>query len=171
MRLRNTAKIVAALSFVAAVGLASAQTYHRSFRNGYPSGAQGVTSASPRAAGVSAGVSPAKSPAPKSAQDASDFSKFRDKTFVTGVGKVTKILSDDTVPPCHQRFFLADGAGNTVLVAHNIDESPRVANLAVGDTVAFKGEFVDHKKGGLVHFTHPDKSHRKPGGWVKKVEK
>ena len=148
----------------------SATTYHRSFKNGYPSGAQAVTSATPRAPrSTPKVVQPAKKSSDTVQLD-TDFSKFRDKTWVTGRGKVTKILGDDRVPPCHQRFFIADGNGRTILIAHNIDESPRLAELAVGDVVDFKGEFVNHKKGGLLHRTHPDKSHLKPDGWVKKVD-
>ena len=148
----------------------SATTYHRSFRNGYPAGAQAVTRATPRVPGATAKVvQPAQNSTDTASLDA-DFSKFRDKAWVTGRGKVTKILSDDKDPPCHQRFFVADGNGRTILIAHNIDESPRIADLAVGDVVDFKGEFVNHKRGGLLRRTHPDKSHRKPDGWVKKVD-
>ena len=157
------------LSAVAVLS-ASATTYHRSFKNGYPSGAQAVTRATPRAPGTTPKVvQPAKG-GPDAARPDADFSKFQDKAWVTGRGKVTKILSDDKDPPCHQRFFVADGNGQTILIAHNIDESQRIADLAVGDVVDFRGEFVNHKKGGLLHRTHPDKAHRKPDGWVKKVD-
>lgn len=158
------------LVLVATALAASAATYHRSFRNGYPAGAQAVTRATPRTSGTAqAGVRSAGKRTTGVLHDA-DFSGFRDKAWVTGCGKVTKILSEDRDPPCHQRFFVADGGGRTVLVAHNIDESPRLDDLAVGDVVEFKGEFVDHKRGGLVHRTHPDKSRRKPDGWLRKVK-
>lgn len=148
----------------------SATTYHRSFKNGYPSGAQAVTRATPRVPGATPKVVQPVEKRADAVQLDTDFSKFRDKTWVTGRGKVTKVLGDDKDPPCHQRFFVADGNGRTILIAHNIDESPRLAELAVGDVVDFKGEFVNHKKGGLLHRTHPDKSHLKPDGWVKKVD-
>lgn len=98
------------------------------------------------------------------------FAAFRDKSWVTGSGTVTRVLADDRTPPCHQRFILSDGAGRTVLIAHNIDEWGRLADVKVGDVVAFKGEFVSNSEGGVVHWTHPDKSHRKPGGWLKRLK-
>ncbi len=100
---------------------------------------------------------------------APDFSNFKDRTWVTGEGRVTRVLADDLVPPCHQRFVVADSEGRTVLVVNNIDEWPRLPDVKTGDRVAFRGEFVDNPQGGLVHWTHPDKSRRRIGGWVKKV--
>ena len=96
------------------------------------------------------------------------FASFRDGEWVTGWGTVKKILPDDTVPPCHQRFLLVDPTGETLLIANNIDRWPRLADLHVGDIVEFKGEFKDGERGYLVHWTHPDKSGRRPGGYVRK---
>ena len=167
MTMRNAGWML--LSAVAVLS-ASATTYHRSLKTGSPSGAQAVTSATPRAPGATPKVvRPAKESSDSVRLD-SDFSKFPDKAWVTGRGKVTRILGDDKEPPCHQRFFVADGNGRTILIAHNIDESPRLADLAVGDVVDFKGEFVNRKKGGLLHRTHPDKTRLKPDGWVKKAD-
>lgn len=98
------------------------------------------------------------------------FAEFCDKAWVTGTGTVTRVLADDRNPPCHQRFILSDDTGRTILIAHNIDEWKRLAGVKVGDAVAFKGEYVVNSEGGVVHWTHPDKSHRRPGGWLKKVK-
>lgn len=97
------------------------------------------------------------------------FSNFRDQTWVTGEGRVMRVLEDDLIPPCHQRFIVTDANGRTLLIVNNIDEWSRLPNVNVGDRVAFKGEFIDNPQGGLVHWTHPDKSRRRPGGWVRKV--
>ena len=97
------------------------------------------------------------------------FATFKDRTWVTGTGRITRILPDDLVPPCHQRFIVADGDGRTVLIVNNIDEWPRLEDVNVGDDVSFRGEFIANAKGGLVHWTHPDKSGRRSGGWVKKT--
>lgn len=98
------------------------------------------------------------------------FAAFRDGEWVTGWGTVKKILPDDTVPPCHQRFLLVDPTGETLLIAHNIDRWPRLGDLRRGDIVEFKGEFKDTERGYLVHWTHPDPVGRKPGGYIRKGE-
>lgn len=98
------------------------------------------------------------------------FAAFADHSWVTGEGTVTRILEDDLVPPCHQRFILADDAGRTILVAHNIDGWPRLANISTGDRVAFCGEFISNEHGGLVHWTHPDPSGIRPSGWIRRIE-
>ena len=133
-------------------------TVHRSFRGGYPAETRSATVA--RHANVLT----------NSVKSSGGFSRFRNKAWVTGAGKVTRILDDDLEPPCHQRFILSDGSGRTVLIAHNIDESDRIADLSVGDVIAFKGEYVSNSKGGVVHWTHPSHSAYKPGGWLKKLK-
>ena len=95
-----------------------------------------------------------------------DFKLFRDGQWVTGVGTVKRVLPDDTQPPRHQRFILSDERGNTVLVAHNIDQAARLKDLKAGDEVAFRGEYRDNDQGGVVHWTHPDSSGRRAGGWL-----
>ena len=108
------------------------------------------------------------SPAKSAERKRCVFASFRDGEWVTGWGTVKKILPDDTVPPCHQRFLLVDPTGETLLVANNIDRWQRLGDLHVGDIVEFKGEFKDTERGYLVHWTHPDVSRRRPGGYVRK---
>ena len=146
----------AVMSVAAAFGI----TFHRSFRNGYPSGAQGVVGGASRTVGVSTNA----------VKLSGGFAKFRNKSWVTGAGTVTRVLDDDLESPCHQRFILADESGHTILIANNIDGRERLSDVNVGDVIAFKGEFVSNPKGGVVHRTHPDNSHRKPGGWLKKLK-
>ena len=97
-----------------------------------------------------------------------DFSVFRDGQWVTGVGTVRQVLPDDTLPPRHQRFILEDEFGNTVLVAHNIDQAERIHGLKAGDEIAFRGEYRTNDRGGVVHWTHPDSSGRRSGGWLRR---
>ena len=148
------------LSFLAVIAAATLYgiTSHRSFRNGYPVAARDAT------------VQRHSNDLSGATKQADGFSKFRNKSWVQGTGKVTRILKDDLEPPCHQRFILSDAGGRTVLIAHNIDECDRVADLSIGDIVAFKGEFVSTAKGGVVHWTHPSNSAYKPGGWLKKLK-
>lgn len=86
---------------------------------------------------------------------------------VQGVGVVIKILSDDNEGSRHQRFILRLPSGQTLLVAHNIDLAPRIANLSAGDRVEYKGEFEANDKGGVVHWTHRDPANRHVSGWLK----
>lgn len=108
-------------------------------------------------------------PSRVSSRTTSSFSCFRDKTWVTGSGKVTQILDDDLVPPCHQRFRLSDESGRNILIVHNIDTCERIPDLSIGDVIAFKGEFLRTAQEDLVHWTHPGNSPYKPGGWLKKL--
>ncbi len=86
---------------------------------------------------------------------------------VTGEGEVIKVLADDDKGSRHQRFILRVPEDFTVLVAHNIDLAPRVANIAQGDKVSFYGEYVWNEKGGVIHWTHHDPRGRHVAGWLK----
>jgi hypothetical protein len=86
---------------------------------------------------------------------------------VQGEGVVTRILDDDRVGSRHQRFILRLEDGQTVLVAHNIDLAPRIDGLAVGNTVAFYGEYAWNAKGGVIHWTHHDPGGTHADGWLK----
>jgi Protein of unknown function (DUF3465) len=85
---------------------------------------------------------------------------------VSGTGKVSRILADDSMGSRHQRFILTLGTGQTLLIVHNIDLAPRVAGLATGDTVTFHGEYEWNAQGGLIHWTHHDPQGRHPDGWL-----
>lgn len=86
--------------------------------------------------------------------------------LVEGTGRVSRLLPDDNEGDRHQRFLVDTDGGPRILIAHNIDLAPRVAPLAVGDTVRFRGDYVWNEKGGLVHWTHHDPRGRHPGGWI-----
>lgn len=104
------------------------------------------------------------------AQLTASFNHFRHKDWVTGTGRVVKVLSDDLVPPRHQRFLLVDAQGKSLLIANNIDEWCRLENVQTGDVVSFRGEYVENDRGGLVHWTHPDKFGHRPSGWIKRIQ-
>lgn len=86
---------------------------------------------------------------------------------VEGAGVVETILRDDTAGSRHQRFILRLESGLTLLVSHNIDVSPRVRDLAMGDRVDFRGQYEWNDRGGLIHWTHRDPARRRPGGWLR----
>jgi hypothetical protein len=86
---------------------------------------------------------------------------------VEGSGEVIRILADDNEGDRHQRFILQLASGQTLLVAHNIDLAPRLAQLKVGDTVEFSGEYVWNEQGGVIHWTHRDPRGQHGAGWLK----
>lgn len=86
--------------------------------------------------------------------------------FVEGRGVVEKVLRDDNEGDRHQRFILNVGDGVTVLVAHNIDVAPRIANLQAGDSVGYAGEYIYSDKGGILHWTHRDLRGNHRAGWL-----
>jgi hypothetical protein len=95
------------------------------------------------------------------------FGAHRNVLQVQGSGTVVKVLKDDTNGLQHQKFLLKVSDNITILIAHNIDLAPRVANIQVGDIVGFKGEYIYTPKGGTVHWTHQDPRGNHAAGWLK----
>jgi len=95
------------------------------------------------------------------------FANKQSDIQVKGTGTVNKLLRDDLEGSRHQRFILALGSGQTVLISHNIDLAPRVNGLKKGDTVEFYGEYEWNPQGGVIHWTHHDPGGRHVGGWLK----
>lgn len=95
------------------------------------------------------------------------FENRRSDVLVEGRGEVIRMLADDTEGSRHQRFILRLGSGQTLLIAHNIDLAPRIANLKTGDTVEFSGEYEWNEQGGVVHWTHHDPQGQHRAGWLK----
>lgn len=94
------------------------------------------------------------------------FEEQRTSYQVAGDGVVTRILSDDNDGSRHQRFILEIEPQFTVLVAHNIDLAPRIEPIAVGDQVAFFGEYEWNPQGGVIHWTHHDPDGEHVAGWL-----
>ncbi|MEX2125271.1 MAG: DUF3465 domain-containing protein [Woeseia sp.] len=86
---------------------------------------------------------------------------------VAGNGAVVRILPDDNDGSRHQRFILRLESGQTLLIAHNIDVAPRVADLKIGDNVSFNGEYEWNAEGGVIHWTHHDPAGSHSTGWLK----
>ena len=83
-----------------------------------------------------------------------------------GSGVVKRVLRDDNVGSRHQRFIIQLPAGQTVLIAHNIDLAPRIPSIKVGDRVAFCGVYEWNVRGGVMHWTHHDPAGRHTPGWL-----
>ena len=95
------------------------------------------------------------------------FKSQTSKVQVEDKGVVSKLLKDDTRGLKHQKFLVKVASGQVVLIVHNIDLAGRLDNIAVGDTVEFRGEYVYNPKGGLVHWTHHDPQKKHYAGWIK----
>jgi uncharacterized protein YjdB len=95
------------------------------------------------------------------------FSKKKSNVQVDGSGILLRLLKDDTHGLRHQKILLRLNSGETILIAHNIDLSPRIDALKKGDTLAFYGEYEYNAKGGVVHWTHHDPQKRHVDGWLK----
>ena len=95
------------------------------------------------------------------------FETGRSGVVVEGRGVVDQVLRDDLDGSKHQRFVLRLDSGHTLLISHNIDLAPRVAEIARGDEVAFRGQYEWNERGGVVHWTHHDPRGERPGGWLR----
>jgi len=95
------------------------------------------------------------------------FEQRKSDVQVQGEGIVSRVLSDDNEGSRHQRIIVRLASGQTVLVQHNIDLAPRIADLKVGDNVSFFGEYVWNEQGGIIHWTHHDPAGQHVGGWLK----
>lgn len=83
-----------------------------------------------------------------------------------GSGQVERLLSDDNRGDKHQKFIIRLSSRQTILIAHNIDLAPRIADLKVGDTIEFYGEYEWSQQGGVIHWTHHDPKKLHAGGWL-----
>lgn len=101
------------------------------------------------------------------ASEPAPFGAALDGTIVESVGIVGHVLEDNDDGP-HQRFILKLTNGQTLLVRHNIDLSPRIENLQRGDKISFRGQFEMNDRGGLVHRTHKDSREKRTGGWLER---
>jgi hypothetical protein len=95
------------------------------------------------------------------------FASHAHDVRVHGAGTVSRVLSDDNQGDRHQRFIVRLSSGQSILIVHNIDLAPRVANVSAGDAIEFEGEYVWNAQGGVVHWTHHDPAARHQAGWIR----
>jgi Cu/Ag efflux protein CusF len=97
----------------------------------------------------------------------SAFNAQQSDLQIQGEGVVKKVLADDRKGSQHQKFILQVSPEQTVLVAHNIDVASRLPGIKRGDRVEFYGEYEWTTQGGVIHWTHHDRSGRHINGWLK----
>ncbi len=95
------------------------------------------------------------------------YQQQRSNVQVQAQGVVKAILPDDNDGSRHQKMILKLDNGLTVLIAHNIDLSPRIEGLKKGEVVEFYGEYEYSQKGGVIHWTHHDPRGKHMDGWLK----
>ena len=96
---------------------------------------------SPSLSASSPGVSAPASASSGDGTIAAAFEAHRRGVQVQGRGVVDKLLRDDHKGEPHQRFIVRLGSGQSVMIAHNLDEAPRIDSLRSGDTVEFNGVY------------------------------
>lgn len=94
------------------------------------------------------------------------FSQQTSNLQILVLGRVIRVLSDDTTGDRHQRFIVELSNGQTLLVAHNIDIAPRLDGLQVGEELYVYGEYDWNAEGGVLHWTHHDPSGGHTDGWI-----
>lgn len=97
------------------------------------------------------------------------FQEQQSDRQVWGCGTIIKALPDDNTGSRHQKILITltnTHPEQTLLLVHNIDIAPRVANISKGTPIRFYGEYVYNDKGGLVHWTHHDPAARHQHGWI-----
>lgn len=98
------------------------------------------------------------------------FDKRLNDEWIEARVQVTRLLSDDKDGSRHQRFVVTTSAGQTLLIAHNVDLAPRVP-VAIGDRIRFKGVYEWNERGGVIHWTHHDPQGRIDGGYIEHRKK
>lgn len=81
-------------------------------------------------------------------------------------GVIRRLLPDDRDGSPHQRFIIVTEAGQSLLVAHNLDLAPRLDGLSVGERVRVYGEYEWNPQGGVMHWTYDDPRGVHPAGYV-----
>lgn len=66
----------------------------------------------------------------------------------------------------HQRFISELKSKQTLLIARNIDLSPRIFALSLNDKIEFFGEYEWNDKGDVIHWTPHDPQEIHVGGWI-----
>ena len=116
---------------------------------------------------VSAAV-PQASPSPKLRKHPSArLPLYADHAQVEGEGEVVFFVSHDPGAVNLQKFLVRLDSGKTMLIVHDTARSKRIADLNLGDQVAFCGEYFYGQNGDEIRVDEPTPDGQPGNGWVK----
>lgn len=92
---------------------------------------------------------------------------YPNHSWVEAEGEVAVILSYDPTDARHQKFMVRLDSGKMLLVVHDTAMAPRVENLALGDLIAFCGEYLHGQNGDEIRRTYKDLEGRNDPGWLR----
>ncbi|HIP75819.1 MAG TPA: DUF3465 domain-containing protein [Psychromonas hadalis] len=99
------------------------------------------------------------------------FNNQRGGEMVSSLGRIIKLLEDQTSPYLAQLILIRLNSGQKLIIKHNLKASTKIADLKVGEMIKFKGVYRWNSRGGMVVSTFENKQHPKRSGWVKFADK
>ena len=92
---------------------------------------------------------------------------YADHAQVEGEGEVVFFVSHDPGAVNLQKFLVRLDSGKTMLIVHDTTRSKRIADLKLGDQVAFCGEYFYGQNGDEIRVDEPAPDGQPGNGWVK----
>lgn len=84
-----------------------------------------------------------------------------------GVGKVVVILGSSPTNSAPQKFMVRLASGKMLLIEHNTEVARPVEKLALGDEIAFCGEYSRGIDGDMIRWTHKAPAAGHFDGWIR----
>jgi hypothetical protein len=95
------------------------------------------------------------------------YQQQRGSVLVSSVGRVTKVLENQTTPYPAQLLLLRLSSGRKLLIKHNIEKAKPLPVVQVGEMITFKGSYSWNPQGGMILSTHEQTETPKRSGWLK----
>ena len=95
------------------------------------------------------------------------YNSQRGNTSVESIGRVLKILENQTSPYPAQLVLIRLNSGRKLIIKHNTDLAKPLPLLKKGEALQFKGLYKWNSRGGMILSTHQNKDFPKRSGWLK----
>lgn len=95
------------------------------------------------------------------------YKQQRGGTKVSSVGRITKVLEDQTLPYTAQVILIRLSSGRKLLIKHNTEKATPLPKLTVGEALIFSGIYSWNNKGGMVLSTYQQPEQPQRSGWLK----